>query len=124
MTGATLGAAKIAHKNINEKQKRNAAECFFSSDNVKVNHSTYTQRLTIKNIRALTLTEGETLITHACAVIIDASTIILDENILLNFYGLNWVYADSIPSEYFEPGNLETPKYRAGKGWRYAINDE
>lgn len=61
---------------------------------------------------------------QAHAVIIDASTIIPDENILLNFNGLDWVYAGPIPTEYFGPGNLETPEYRATEGWRYATEEE
>lgn len=61
---------------------------------------------------------------QAHAVIIDAATIIPEENILLNFNGLDWVYAGPIPTEYFGPGNLETPDYRASEGWRYATDDE
>ena len=61
---------------------------------------------------------------QAHAVIIDASTIIPEENILLNFNGLDWVYAGPIPTEYFGSGNIETPEYRAGEGWRYATDDE
>ena len=77
-----------------------------------------------KILTALTLAASVTLSAQASAVIIDASTIIPEENILLNFNGLDWVYAGPIPTEYFGPGNLETPEYRASEGWRYATEEE
>ncbi|HEY0893443.1 MAG TPA: PEP-CTERM sorting domain-containing protein [Cellvibrio sp.] len=77
-----------------------------------------------KILTALTLATSVMLSTQASAVIIDASTVIPNENILLNFNGLDWVYAGPIPTEYFGPGNLETPEYRASEGWRYATDEE
>ncbi|HCS65387.1 MAG TPA: PEP-CTERM sorting domain-containing protein [Cellvibrio sp.] len=77
-----------------------------------------------KMISALTLTAGLLLGAQANAVIIDASTVIPDENILLNFNGLDWVYAGPIATEEWGPGNIEAPEYRADEGWRYATQTE
>lgn len=77
-----------------------------------------------KILTALTLAAGVMLSTQASAVIIDASTVIPNENILLNFNGLDWVYAGPIATEAFGPGNIEAPEYRAAEGWRYATAAE
>lgn len=77
-----------------------------------------------KIFTALTLAASVILGSHANAVIIDASTIIPNENILLNFNGLDWVYAGPIATEAFGPGNIEAPEYRADEGWRYATTEE
>lgn len=77
-----------------------------------------------KFITALTLATSVMLSTQAGAVIIDASTVIPDENILLNFNGLDWVYAGPIATEEWGPGNIEAPEYRADEGWRYATQAE
>ena len=61
---------------------------------------------------------------QAHAVLIDASVIIPDENILINFNGLDWVYAGPIGTGEWGPGNIEAPEYRAGEGWRYATETE
>lgn len=77
-----------------------------------------------KILTALTLAASVMLSTQASAVIIDASTIIPNDNILLNVNGLDWVYAGPIATEAFGPGNIEAPEYRASEGWRYATTDE
>ncbi|MDR7091829.1 PEP-CTERM sorting domain-containing protein [Cellvibrio fibrivorans] len=77
-----------------------------------------------KMITMLTLTAGLLFGAQAKAVIIDASTVIPDENILLNFNGLDWVYAGPIATEEWGPGNIEAPEYRAAEGWRYATQAE
>jgi len=77
-----------------------------------------------KILTALTLAASVMLGTQASAVIIDASTVIPNENILLNFNGLDWVYAGPIATEAFGPGNIEAPEYRAAEGWRYATAAE
>lgn len=77
-----------------------------------------------KILTALTLTAGVLLGAQANAVIIDASLVIPDENILLNFNGLDWVYAGPIATEEWGPGNIEAPEYRADEGWRYATQAE
>lgn len=79
-----------------------------------------------KLLQVLALGTSLVIGAHANAVIIDSSTVIPDENILLNFngLGLDWVYAGSIPTEYFGPGNIEAPEYRADEGWRYATDEE
>jgi hypothetical protein len=77
-----------------------------------------------KALSTLALATSLLLGAHANAVIIDASTIIPDENILLNFSGLDWVYAGPIATEEWGPGNIETPEYRASEGWRYATQAE
>ncbi len=61
---------------------------------------------------------------NANAVMIDANTAIPNANILLNFNGLDWVYAGPIGTGEWGPGNIETPDYRASEGWRYATADE
>lgn len=77
-----------------------------------------------KILTGLALAASLMLSTHASAVIIDASTVIPNENILLNLNGLDWVYAGPIATEAFGPGNIEAPEYRASEGWRYATADE
>jgi hypothetical protein len=77
-----------------------------------------------KILTALAFAASVMLSTQASAVIIDASTIIPDENILLNFNGLDWVYAGPIATEEWGPGNIEAPEYRANEGWRYATEAE
>lgn len=77
-----------------------------------------------KILTALTLAASVMLSAQASAVIIDASTIIPEENILLNFNGLDWVYAGPIATEEWGPGNIEAPEYRASEGWRYATEAE
>ncbi len=77
-----------------------------------------------KLIATLALSLGALASMNSQAVIIDASTIIPDENILLNFNGLDWVYAGPIGTGEWGPGNIETPEYRASEGWRYATTEE
>lgn len=77
-----------------------------------------------KLIATLALSLGALASMNSQAVIIDASTIIPDENILLNFNGLDWVYAGPIGTGEWGPGNIEAPEYRAGEGWRYATAKE
>jgi hypothetical protein len=77
-----------------------------------------------KILTALTLAASVMLSTQASAVIIDAATAIPNENILLNFNGLDWVYAGPIGTGEFGPGNIEAPEYRASEGWRYATEAE
>lgn len=60
----------------------------------------------------------------AQAVIIDSSTVIPDSNILINFNGLDWVYAGPIAPNEFGPGNIQAPSYRASEGWRFATANE
>lgn len=73
-----------------------------------------------KIISTFAITASLLLSTQANAVIIDASTIIPDNNILLNFNGLDWVYAGPIGTGEWGEGNIEAPEYRAREGWRYA----
>jgi hypothetical protein len=73
-----------------------------------------------KIISTFTITASLLLSTQANAVIIDASTAIPDANILLNFNGLDWVYAGPIGTGEWGEGNIEAPEYRASEGWRYA----
>lgn len=77
-----------------------------------------------KMIATLALSLGALVSLNSHAVIIDASTIIPDENILLNFNGLDWVYAGPIGTGEWGPGNIEAPEYRASEGWRYATAAE
>lgn len=77
-----------------------------------------------KIISTLALTGSLLLGAQANAVIIDASTIIPDANILLNFNGLDWVFAGPIGTGEWGPGNIEAPEYRADEGWRYATEIE
>ncbi len=79
-----------------------------------------------KLLQALALGTSLVIGAHANAVIIDSSTIIPDENILLNFngLGLDWVYAGPIAPGEWGPGNIEEPEYRASEGWRYATEEE
>ena len=77
-----------------------------------------------KIISTFAITASLLLSTQANAVIIDASTIIPDENILLNFNGLDWVYAGPIGTGEWGEGNIEAPEYRASEGWRYATETE
>lgn len=77
-----------------------------------------------KIISTFAITVSLLLSTQANAVIIDASTIIPDENILLNFNGLDWVYAGPIGTGEWGEGNIESPEYRASEGWRYATETE
>jgi hypothetical protein len=60
----------------------------------------------------------------ANAALIDASTPIPDENILLNFNGLDWVYAGPIATNEWGAGNIAAPEFRASEGWRYATVNE
>lgn len=73
-----------------------------------------------KMIATIALNLGALVSLNSHAVIIDASTIIPDENILLNFNGLDWVYAGPVGTGEWGPGNIEAPEYRASEGWRYA----
>ena len=79
-----------------------------------------------KILQALALGTSLVIGAHANAVIIDSSTVIPDQNILLNFngLGLDWVYAGPIATEEWGPGNIEAPEYRASEGWRYATEAE
>lgn len=77
-----------------------------------------------KFLPALTFAASVLLSVQVNAVIIDSSTVIPTENILLNFHGLDWVYAGPIATEAFGPGNIEAPEYRASEGWRYATAEE
>src|SRR5690606_12406591 len=56
--------------------------------------------------------------------IIDASTPIPDEYILLDFNGLDWVYAGPIAPREHELGQIEDPSFRAAEGWRHASAEE
>lgn len=60
----------------------------------------------------------------ANAALIDSSTPIPDQNILLNFGGLDWVYAGPVAPNEFGPGNIQTPDFRASEGWRFATPSE
>ncbi len=77
-----------------------------------------------KLIATIALSVGTLVSLNSQAVIIDASTIIPDENILLNCNGLDWVYAGPIATGEWGPGNIEAPEYRASEGWRYATAEE
>lgn len=60
------------------------------------------------------------------ASIFDASIVIPDANVLINFNGsgLDWVYAGPIAPNEFGPGNIELPSFRASEGWRFASATE
>ena len=60
----------------------------------------------------------------AGAAIIDASTPIPDEYILLDFNGLDWVYAGPVAPHEYDVGQIEDPSFRAAEGWRYATAEE
>lgn len=77
-----------------------------------------------KLISTLVISLGAFVSFNTNAVVIDASTIIPNENILQNFNGLDWVYAGPIGTGEWGPGNIEAPEYRASEGWRYATADE
>lgn len=77
-----------------------------------------------KLISTLVISLGALVSFNTNAVVIDASTIIPNENILQNFNGLDWVYAGPIGTGEWGPGNIEAPEYRASEGWRYATADE
>ncbi len=77
-----------------------------------------------KLISALAISLSALVGVNTNAVIIDASTIIPNENILRNVNGLDWVYAGPIGTGEWGPGNIETPEYRASEGWRYATAEE
>ena len=77
-----------------------------------------------KLISTLVISLGALVSLNSNATVIDAGTIIPNENILQNFNGLDWVYAGPIGTGEWGPGNIETPQYRASEGWRYATADE
>lgn len=77
-----------------------------------------------KLISALAISLSVLASVNTHAAIIDASTVIPNENILLNVNGLDWVYAGPIGTGEWGPGNIEAPDYRAGEGWRYATAAE
>lgn len=60
----------------------------------------------------------------ANAVIYDNTIPIPDANILLNYNGLDWVYAGPIAPNEFGPGSIYEPTYRAAEGWRFATQAE
>ncbi|NRR31175.1 PEP-CTERM sorting domain-containing protein [Oxalobacteraceae bacterium] len=64
--------------------------------------------------------------TSAHASLIDASTPIPDDYVLLNLHGagLDWVYAGPIGPDERGPGQLHGPTYRAAEGWRVATAAE
>ena len=60
----------------------------------------------------------------AGAAIIDAATPIPDEYILLDFNGLDWVYAGPVAPHELGAGQIEDPSFRAAEGWRHATTEE
>jgi len=77
------------------------------------------RKLVFHLVMALALYAGT-----ANAVIIDNSTPIPDANILVNYNGLDWVYAGPIAPNEFGPGQIYEPSYRSGEGWRFATQAE
>lgn len=62
----------------------------------------------------------------AQAVLIDATTIIPDSEVIINLNGtgLDWVYAGPIAPNEFGAGNIQPATYRAAEGWRVATAAE
>ena len=62
----------------------------------------------------------------ADAAIIDASIVIPDSEVLINFNntGLDWVYVGPVAPNEFGPGQVSSPSFRAAEGWRAATAAE
>ncbi|MDP2230652.1 PEP-CTERM sorting domain-containing protein [Methylotenera sp.] len=74
----------------------------------------------MKKIILVSLLSVFSLISNAA--IINESTPIPNDNILINFNnsGLDWVYAGPIAPNEFGLGNIQVPSFRASEGWRFA----
>jgi hypothetical protein len=62
----------------------------------------------------------------ANAAIIDASIVIPDSEVLINFNntGLDWVYVGPVAPNEFGQGEVASPSFRASEGWRAATAAE